>query len=124
MVPYKKLYTPEELDEVCQWIKDNKHRMPATLRLNDATVFTDFRATIDYYVDIIALHRENPTYGGQIHHVFQVQQKLKEMWGEEWSARCRTQTNEEKDRICSSPRFILLKSEMVGDASELIKQGL
>jgi hypothetical protein len=46
------------------------------------------------------------------------------MWGEEWSARCRTQTNEEKDEICSSPRSILLKSEMVGDASALIKQGL
>jgi hypothetical protein len=45
------------------------------------------------------------------------------MWGEEWSARCRTQTNEEKDEICSSPRSILLKSEMVGDVSALIKQG-
>ena len=83
MVPYKKLYTPEELDEVCEWFKQNMHRLPPTLQLNESTFFLDFPTTASYYIDIVELHRENSTYGGQIHHIFQMQQKLKDMWGEE-----------------------------------------
>jgi len=83
MVPYKKLFTHEELQEVCEWMEKNKSRFPKSLQLNNSTFIEDFPTVVGYYIDIVELHKDNPTYSGQIHQIFQMQQKLKEMWGEE-----------------------------------------
>lgn len=77
--PYKKVYSPEELNELREWIVARIPTMPKSLQLNDATFIADLPATAGYYVENLDLHRENPTYGGQLLHLFRIREKLEEM---------------------------------------------
>ena len=73
---YKKIYSPEELNEIINWTKQNLHRMPKSLQLDAATFIPDLHATIEAYVDICQTHYNNPTYGAQIRHIFMMRDKM------------------------------------------------
>ena len=78
---YKKIYTPEELDDLTQWITEKMPLMPESLQVDEATYIADLKTTAGYYLEIIELHRENRTYGGQIRLLFKVRERLQEIWG-------------------------------------------
>ena len=73
---YKKIYSPEELAEVSDWVKKNLHRMPESLQLDASVFIPDLHKTMEIYLDIVDEHRENETYGAQIRHIFNMRDKL------------------------------------------------
>ena len=78
---YKKTYTKEEVNEVITWFRQHQDMLPDTLQLNASTVYKDFKKTIELYFDIALAHHEKPCYGGQIYHLFQIREKLIELYG-------------------------------------------
>ena len=83
MTPYKKLFSGEELREIYQWVKQHQGALPESLWLDDATYIPDLRTTAGHYLEIIELHRENPTYSGQIYQIFRIREKVEQLWAEE-----------------------------------------
>lgn len=73
---FKKTYTAEELQELTNWITEHLPHMPESLQLNKATYIADLHRTARYYLDLVKLHQNNPTYGGQLHHLFEIRQRL------------------------------------------------
>lgn len=83
MTSYKKLFSGEELREIYQWVKQHQDALPESLWLDDATYIPDLRTTAGHYLEIIELHRENPTYSGQIYQIFRIREKVEQLWAEE-----------------------------------------
>lgn len=73
---YKKIYSPAELKELTDWFKERMDRLPASFRLDAATFIPDFPATVTTYIEIVDAHKENATYGAQIHMLFRMRDKL------------------------------------------------
>ena len=73
---YKKIYEPEELQEIVAWARKNMHRMPKSLKLDDSAYIEDLHYTMDTYCEICEEHKNNPTYGAQIRHIFMMRDKL------------------------------------------------
>ena len=76
---FKKTYTPEELQELVDWMTQRLPTMPESLQLNKATYISNLKRTTKDYLDLVKLHANNPTYGGQLHHLFEIRQRLEEM---------------------------------------------
>ncbi|MCF0235172.1 MAG: hypothetical protein HUK09_00345 [Bacteroidaceae bacterium] len=76
---YVKVFPPESLNELVAWFKARRETLPATLELGPGLNIEDLGATVDRYFDIVALHRENPTYGAQILHLFRMRERLVEL---------------------------------------------
>lgn len=74
----KKVYTPEELDDLVAWMKAHLDAVPQTLTIYSGMTTSDLPLVIRNYIDIVELHRENPTYGGQISHLFRIREVLQE----------------------------------------------
>ena len=83
MIPFTKRFSEEDLESVKQWIRDNLETMPKSLQLNPATFIADLPLTASYYIDIIDLHKDNPTYAGQIYHAFQIRERVEQLRAEE-----------------------------------------
>lgn len=66
MIPFTKRFSEEDLESVKQWIRDNLETMPKSLQLNPSTFIADLPLTASYYIDIIDLHKDNPTYAGRL----------------------------------------------------------
>jgi hypothetical protein len=76
---YKKIYTQEELNDLFEWMKQHIPNMPESLQLNDATFIPNLPMTAEYYLELSEMHKLNPTYGGQIHHLFEIRECLEKM---------------------------------------------
>lgn len=72
----KKLFTPEELEELCAWFEARKERLPQELMVLPGCVTHELPKVVGYYIDIVRLHGANPTYTGQIRHLFLIREKL------------------------------------------------
>lgn len=72
MMEYKKQYSHEELEEILNWFEKNMDKLPASLQLNKATYIKDLPKTVHQYFDLIKQQKDNPTYSGQIHHLFEM----------------------------------------------------
>lgn len=83
MIPYQKLFSGEDLKDLYQWVKEHRAALPESLWLDDATHIPDLRTTAGHYLEIIELHRENPTYSGQIYQLFKIREKVEELWAKE-----------------------------------------
>ena len=73
---YKKVYTAAELEALVNWFEARRDKLPESLQLDKATHIADFRTTVRHYMDIVREHKSNPTYGGQILHLFKMKEKL------------------------------------------------
>lgn len=73
---FKKTYTAEEVDEVIRWFEDHMDSLPETVQLDVATRITDFPRTVRLYFDIARLHHDNPTYAGQVLHLFRMREAV------------------------------------------------
>ncbi|MCQ2266924.1 MAG: hypothetical protein MJZ40_04355 [Bacteroidaceae bacterium] len=70
------LYTKAELDEIIEWFKARMDALPQDLTIAPGVTTKELPAVVTRYFDIIALHKENPTYTGQISHLFKIREVL------------------------------------------------
>lgn len=77
---FKKQFSRKELDEVETWFKERMDKMPESLELSKSTKIADFKKTLDFYLELSHLHAENPTYSGQIYHLFLMRDKIIELY--------------------------------------------
>ncbi|MGM9687530.1 MAG: DUF6965 family protein [Alloprevotella sp.] len=75
-MPYKKQFTEAELKELLEWFEAQAEHLPHSLQLDKATYIADLPKTVKLYFDIVRLHGDNPTYSGQINHLFKIKEKL------------------------------------------------
>lgn len=73
---YKKLYTPEEVEEICQWLEQRRDQLPAALKLDEATSMQNLPDTVEKYLAVARLHQNNSTYSAQIYFLGRVQDRL------------------------------------------------
>lgn len=75
-VEYKKHYSDEEINEVITWFQERMDRLPQSLDMGKGTMLPDLKRTVRLYFDIAELHKDNPTYAAQIHHLFKIRDAL------------------------------------------------
>ncbi|CDA44044.1 MAG: DUF6965 family protein [Bacteroidales bacterium] len=80
---YKKHYTDEELAEVVNWFKEHFDELPQSIHIDKATYIADLKHTVTLYYDIVAKHKDNPTYAAQIHHIYQMRDAVLRKWEED-----------------------------------------
>lgn len=78
MQPYAKIYEPAVLHELMQWFVQRRGQFPETLTINAGFVVVELPQTIERYLELIPLVKENPTFGPQIHHLFRIRALLEE----------------------------------------------
>ena len=71
---YKKHFTDQEIEEVCNWFKAHFDQLTETLQLDKATCIRNFKQTVELYFDICRQHKDNPTYSGQIFQFFKMKE--------------------------------------------------
>lgn len=74
--PYQKTYSQEAIHELVLWFRERFDRLPQSLQLRPGVVIPDLRVMVRAYLDVVQMHYENPTYGGQVHHLFEVRECL------------------------------------------------
>lgn len=79
IMEYKKQFSLEELAEVEGWLKARWERLPQSLRLNTGVNIPDLKLTLTHYFDVAHDLNDNPTYSGQIYHLFLIRKKLLEL---------------------------------------------
>lgn len=73
---FKKKYSKEELEELCAWFASRMDKLPADMHLDKAIYVKDFPTTVRHYLEIVRLHGDNPTYSGQVYHLFLMRDNL------------------------------------------------
>jgi len=76
---YKKKYTKQDMDELRAWFKRHEAELPQTLELDAATQLHDLKRTVASYLEVYDIHGDNPTFSGQMHHLFLIRARLEEM---------------------------------------------
>lgn len=73
---YKKLYAPEEIQDLIDWFSARQDRLPPELHLDKATYIRDLPHTVRLFLELTELLHENPTYSAQIHRFFCMRDRL------------------------------------------------
>lgn len=76
---YKKKYMPEDMAELHAWFEQHDAELPKSLQLDKATNITDLKKAVSAYFEVYDIHGSNPTFSGQMHHLFLIRQRLQEM---------------------------------------------
>ncbi len=79
---YKKLYSQEEIQDLLEWFKDNDAALPQSLVLDEAQAIPNLRFTINQFGEMIKYNWKNPNFGGHIHLLFRIRDKVKEAMAE------------------------------------------
>lgn len=74
---FKKTYAPEEIQNLLQWFKERFDRLPPSLSMGKRGNIPDLRRTVTLYLEFVAARHENPTYAGQVLHLFEIRDCLK-----------------------------------------------
>lgn len=77
---YKKLYSKEEISEVIQWFKNHYEQLPESIYLDKAAYIPDLKRTVRLYCELVVENMNNPTYSGQIRHIFLMREAIEELW--------------------------------------------
>lgn len=72
----KKVYTPEELTELIEWMNQHLPQMPMELEIHPGMTTNNLPNVVRNYIDLTHTHANNPTYGGQISHLFRIREVL------------------------------------------------
>lgn len=73
---YQKLYDPRSLSELVAWFKEHAEQLPPSLQLATGVKILDLPTTVDYYLQIVDLHKENPTFSAPILHLYRMRELL------------------------------------------------
>lgn len=77
-IPYQKTYDPALIKDLVVWFTERFDRLPQSLQLRPGMVIPDVKVMVRNYLDVVKMHYENPTYGAQIHHLFEVRDLLQQ----------------------------------------------
>ena len=69
---FKKHFSDDELKQLVGWFEEHMERLPDSLQLDRATFIKDLKHTVKLYFDVVKLHKDNPTYSGQIYLLYQI----------------------------------------------------
>ncbi|GAY29472.1 hypothetical protein IMSAGC014_01581 [Bacteroidaceae bacterium] len=76
---YKKNYTKEDMLEIASWFKRHAAEIPMRVELDRATVYENMPETLAAYFEVYDIHGDNPTFSGQMHQLFLLRRRLREM---------------------------------------------
>lgn len=75
---YKKHFTDKELSDLLAWFDAHENALPQSIVVDKALYIKDLRYTLRLYRDIVAEHKDNPTYSGQIYLLFKIKKTLED----------------------------------------------
>ena len=75
-IPYQKTYDRAVIQELVVWFRERFDRLPQRIQLRPGMVIPDVKVMVRNYLDVVQMHYENPTYGAQVHHLFEVRDCL------------------------------------------------
>ena len=78
---YVRLYSPEELRGLLDWVSEQKDNFPEQLRLDDAIFIPNLRQTVSNLLEAIDMHAECPAFYGEIEILFRIREKLEQTQG-------------------------------------------
>lgn len=76
MKKIKELYTLEEINDLTSWFEARMDKLPKSLEVMPGVTAPDLHLVVSNYIDVANLHKENPTYTGQISHLFRIREVL------------------------------------------------
>ena len=77
---YKKVYSPEEIQELIEWFRVNHDKLPDSIYINDGTFVKDVRFTASHFHKIAASVGEKKSYGAHIRLFFLLRERIIELW--------------------------------------------
>ena len=98
-IPYQKTYDRAVIQELVVWFRERFDRLPQRIQLRPGMVIPDLKVMVRNYFDVVQMHYENPTYGAQVHHLFEVRDCLLAQGFEQSPAR-----GEHSPSVSYSPR--------------------
>lgn len=76
---YKPHYTREDIDEIAAWFRRHAAELPLRVELDSATVYENLPETLAAYFEVYDIHGDNQTFSGQMHQIFLLRKRLREM---------------------------------------------
>ena len=80
---YKKVYSPEEIQELIEWFRVNHDKLPDSIYINNGTFVKDVRFTTSHFHAIVAKVGEKKAYGSHIRLFFLIRERILELWEQE-----------------------------------------
>ena len=80
---YKKVYAPEELQELIKWFEDNHDKLPKSIYINSGTFVKDVPYTSSQFHKIVAKVGEKKAYGSHMRLFFTLRERIIEQWEQE-----------------------------------------
>lgn len=76
---YKKIFTADEMRTLAGWFQRHAAELPATLQLDEATLYMDLKFTVEGFFNVFNQHGDKPSFSGEIYQLFLIKKKLVEM---------------------------------------------
>ncbi len=70
------LHDPAAIDELLAWFRARMDRLPASMPFLPGMNIPNLPETVQKYIEMTELNRENTTYSPQISHLFRMREKL------------------------------------------------
>jgi hypothetical protein len=80
---YKKIYDPEEIQELIEWFKVNYDKLPESIYVNSGTFVKDVKFTTSHFHEIAAKVGMKKFYGSHIRLFFTMRERIIEQWERE-----------------------------------------
>lgn len=80
---YKKIYAPEEIQELIEWFRVHHDQLPESIHINPGTFVKDVRFTSSNFRDIAAAVGDKWFYGAHIRLFFLLRERIIEQWEKE-----------------------------------------
>ena len=77
---YKKIYEPEEIQELIEWFNKHMDEFPDSIYINGGTFVKDVRKTASMFQEITAKVGAKKTYGGHIRQFFTMREEIIKHW--------------------------------------------
>ncbi len=76
---YKYRYSKEDMNDIIAWFRRHADELPRHVELDAATVYENLPETLTAYLEVYEIYGDNPTFSGQLHQLFLLRQRLREM---------------------------------------------
>ena len=80
---YKKIYDPEEIQELIEWFEKHQDKFPDSIYINSGTFVKDVRHTASIFKDIAAKVGAKKFYGGHMRQFFTLREEIIKHWEKE-----------------------------------------
>ena len=80
---YKKIYSPEEIQELIEWFKKHENEFPDSIYINSGTYVKDVRRTASIFHEIAAKVGKKKFYGAHIRQFFTLREEIIKHWQQE-----------------------------------------